>query len=202
MDKNKDLPVDALLTCASQINYVVISSVVLCCTVLGLRFVGKDEVTIWNVPLKLSYFPLLAVLLTIAHAYSAGLLDLRVNDLLGAERELRQLAWSKLTTNGPIIFQGMEPRTLVKSLDLPLIGSIRVYQFSRSDYTTPLSLLMALGAIAAIIASSLDFHFTNWRKQFVWRRQFVIVILAVVIGLANWTIGSWWAVEVSKIYVG
>jgi hypothetical protein len=138
MDKNKDLPVDALLTCASQINYVVISSVVLCCTVLGLRFVGKDEVTIWNVPLKLSYFPLLAVLLTIAHAYSAGLLDLRVNDLLGAERELRQLAWSKLTTNGPIIFQGMEPRTLVKSLDLPLIGSIRVYQFSRSDYTTPL----------------------------------------------------------------
>jgi hypothetical protein len=202
MDDSKKLLIDALLTSAGQINAVIVGGIILCCAAIGLRLVGKNEMTVWNVPLKLSYFPLLAVLLTIAHAYTAGLMELRVSDMLSVETDVRQLAWKKLTTNGPIIFQGMAPRTLLKSFSLPVIGSIRVYEFSRSDYTTALSLLMAFGVIAAVVASSLDFRIANWRMQFLWRRQFAVVIVAVATGLANWTIGSWWAVEISKIYVG
>jgi hypothetical protein len=202
MEDCKALLVESLLTAAGQVNSVIIGSVLLCCTVIGLRFVGKKEVEVWKVPVKLTYFPLVALLLSVAHAYCAGLLELRANDLLGSGDELRRCAWQKLTTNGPIIFQGMNPRTLVALYQIPLIGSLRIYQFSRTDYTTILSIAMGLAAIVAVIASSVDFDITGWWKQRVWRRQVLIIFAALSIGFVNWTIGSWWAVEVSKVYVG
>ena len=93
-------------TARVQINSLIIGSVLLCCTVISLRFVGKEEVEIWKVPFRLNYFPFFALLLSVAHVYCAGLIELRVNDLLGSGDELRRCAWQKLTTEGPIIFQG------------------------------------------------------------------------------------------------
>ena len=96
---------------------------------------------------------------------------------------------------------GMHTRTLVASYEQPLVGSLRIYQFDRTDYTTTLSIALGLAAIVAVIASSADFRITEWWKERVWRHQVLIIFAAISIGFVNWTIGSWWAAEVSKIYV-
>ncbi|QPF82571.1 hypothetical protein IC762_22785 [Bradyrhizobium genosp. L] len=196
----KGLPIDALVTAAVQTNHVIIGGAVLCGTIVGLRVVNRDELKVWDIPLKISYFPLLAVALTVAHAYCGGLIQLRVDQLLALhDADLKRCAWQTLTTNGPLIFQGMEPRVLIRSLQVPVIGSLNVYTFVQTDYTTKLLFLMAASVIAGIVASSVDFDVANRGRWHAWRKLLLIFIFAVAVGLANWTIGSAWAIAVSRL---
>src|SRR5262245_34543431 len=195
MDSKEQLLIKALLTSSGQINAVVIGGAILCCTVVGLRLVGKNEITMWNVPLKLSYFPVIAIGITLAHAYCAALQKLRVEQLLSSNRLVRELAWNELTTTGPLIFQGMERRLLAQSFRLPIIGMVDVYEMALSDYTMLLSLAMVTALIAALIASNINVPFKLRLSQI------NILAAAILIAFANWLIGSWWAIQTSRISV-
>ncbi|WP_165420815.1 hypothetical protein [Rhizobium ruizarguesonis] len=201
MNIDKDqLLLDALDTAASQINIVVVGGAMLCLVAIGQRLIGGRTITVHGLTMKTGYFVAIVVLYTVAHYRCAKFMEITVDDLLKTSAETKGYAWCTLEKNGPLIFQGMEPRKFLGSYPLPIAGSVEVYSFP-SDFTLVLSLAMVVGLTVAIIVSSPDLGVADWRIQTKWQRKLVVWIAALAFGLANWGIGSWWASEVSKLHV-
>lgn len=189
-----DVCVSALQTSGTQISSVVVAGVILCLSIIALRWTKKREFSFQGFSFRISYFPTLAIVFTIAHAYVASIHADRVNDLLQASRENRSKAWFELTKKGPLIFQSMQPRTLIETYQAPVIGPIKIYSMSQSDKTTWLSVSLAFALLVATVLSFSEGKFRNWRTELsAWAS-------ALGLAAANWSLGSWWAIETSKLF--
>ncbi len=184
-----DLEITGLIKAAEWLDGLIQYGALIACTVIVIRLLGKDEFEVKGVKLKVKHYLTLAILLTILHGFYAILFVDACNIAAELPQTDQQEAWKNLTIAGPMLFRGMEPRTEAVDIPFPFVGKQPVYVIENSDWAGWLSLVLA-GTIAL---STLDIRHSSWKAKLMGACP------GILLAITNWGIGSWWAIQASRL---
>lgn len=168
---------------AKWIDRVLWAFAILGGTIVLLKFTKKNTFSWAGVEFDMNRAWIVFIFLTVAHLYTTLLFHLSVVKFSKRSTESeRQKVFARVTSSGGLFVRGLIPRT-------ERVGN--VYRMNWSDPTTLASYLAALLIIVAIV----PFDFSN-RNSF-----FKYLLVALLIMVVNWFVGSRWAVTLSQLAV-
>ncbi|HXI43777.1 MAG TPA: hypothetical protein VNH83_27595 [Bryobacteraceae bacterium] len=189
---------DALISAATQINYfLVLGGTLALAAILAKLFIRNNAGTIKivGVDVPLNYTWIAMALLTLAHAFYSWSMLVEVARVLKCQNRAMSLAaWVKLTGDADrlrVMFQMAERRPFG-------LWPLRLF----SDFSTvgfhDLLLGMHLLLVASVFAATV-----RWFRTTSWRLRILTTCAALLLVVANWFVGSQWALLASDLsYTG
>jgi hypothetical protein len=185
--------IDGLLAVAGWINTLVCAGAMLSLVAILSFAVGMRRFKVLGIDTDLSFFPLALVGLTIGHAYATWLFVRKCSLLLTEGGTTASDAWMALTNKGGLIFSEMHPRLLTDGIG-PFDWS--AYVISNAD---PAAWLTAAFAVVALMAVIITLSTVKVKRLTSMQTRLFSVLVGWTIGLANWLIGSQWAIAASSL---
>jgi hypothetical protein len=176
---------------AEWINGLLSFGIGLAGTVVLLKIWGQDEVEVWKVKVKLGDCWAIFALLTVAHAFLTVHLVWDSYTIFTQYHDQGPMAWDSLSKF--LFFKRMVPRVHYKEINV--LGG-HVARFYGIDLRHDPTSWLTYGATAAIFFAVFDFKAGDRARRM--RTSF----LAAVLCLANFYIGSQWAIAVSQLKIG
>jgi hypothetical protein len=175
---------------ADWINGLLIFGVGLAGTILLLKLWGHNDVEVWKVKIKTGQAWTIFALLTVAHAFLTVELVEDSYAIFYYHHDLTKSAWENLRTL--LFFKNMVPRIHIR--DINLWGHpIHIYKI---DVGHDVASWLIYGGTILLFLAIFDF-----KTKDASRRLFTS-FAAALICVANWLIGSQWAVAVSELASG
>lgn len=190
-EKRHEALVKGLVQVAGWINALIIAGIVAAATVVFLRATKKREFTIGNFTFPLRAFPHVLLLYTFAHAVLTILFAQKIE--LVKRAGVAAMAWHELNNSAAFLFTAMHPRMLTTNGPF----GVTTYTIPTLDIAGWASLVFAVVAFAAVVASRAGPWRIRTREQL--RQHAAVVLAASMIVIANWFIGSQWAILASSL---
>jgi hypothetical protein len=192
---NTSVMIAGLVQISGWISSLVLTGTGLSSTVIVLRLLHRDEIKIGQLELKLTYFPLVMIALTLAHAYLTLIFAESCSSILSLGPEPASLAWNKLINSSAFVFSQMHPRHLES---VPVLGAM--YVAENNDFAFWLLTAFTIVSLAAVIASRKIFDCNHSFTENSYRLLSTLT-LGSVLACANWLIGSQWTIRASALAV-
>ena len=138
--------IDGLVTRATSINTTLIAALTVVATLLLLKLAKKQEFSLYGVTLKTDWAPYIMMVFTLFHFYFEKLFVTGVKNLINQNEELAIVAWSKLSDNGPLFFNGLVSRLTLEETQLG-----QVFVMKSDDPTSWLTHGVAIATFAALV---------------------------------------------------
>lgn len=168
------LAIESALGRAGWIDTVLIAGVLLSATVCLLHLQKGAEFEILKVKLPLKWFPLFCVGYTAAHIYCTILFT-----QLCVKLSRNSAVWDALRWKGPLIFNGMHPRTTVYSIkSLPIATRIDFFDPTLWLFYT-FCVIVYFGFVSSCKVAGYSVRRARW--------------MAIGLLVANWLAGSVWS---------
>ena len=187
-ETNLNLDQEAVIENAKWVDNVIVAGISLAGIIVLIKMFGGSEIEWQGIKLSTDFGWLFFTFFTLAHAYTSWLFNLSIRDLV--ERNsfaICRKTFDEITAIGGFFFRRLLPRTEVTGI----IAGIKIVGMCSSDPTVFLAYSCAILLLAAII----PFEISN-----VYLFLFKIII-AFVIVIGNWMIGSNWVVNLSKLTI-
>ena len=191
-DKIKIL-VNGVYSAVSNLNSFIFVSAGLLVLIVSIKLFSKDKTT-FKVPKIDIEIPwnkvwIILVAYTVGHFYFSFILNQRLEKLTQEkpEQEEKEIVWKSITDGdkGGFIFNGMEKRISANRKNL---FGFNVYTMRKTDITTWIS----LGISLLLFISVFDFKASL-------KGKLLSTYIGLLICIINWTIGSWWATNISTL---
>lgn len=180
-----DPAVEGILKAAERLDMIVIAGATLSGVVVALRVLGREDFEFQNIKIDLDHYWVVCILLTVAHGYFSYVFADRVEALISEKPQMANEAWDSLSSNGPIMMQGLRERVLLETLELPFGFQFVLYDMKAVDPTT----ILAVGFISLLLISLLPHpRQIRWDNPTIW-------LSPAVIPFVNWSLGSYWAIS-------
>ena len=179
--------IEGLLASAGRLESVLSFGAGLAAVIVFLKLLRRNEFEVWGVKIRLGYAWIVFAILTIAHLYT-GIRFIQRCYAIAFDASVSDLeAWQTLTNGTLLWFDGLIAR--VQHIEGP--GGISLYIMDAGDLTTWLA---HAGAVAMFFSIVRIFGAR-------WRVRIATIVVAVVISVSNWTIGSNWIIAASELTV-
>lgn len=191
---------DGVLTSVSWLNDVLFIGAGLLITINLYRWFRKDFIEINKLELSLNKCWIIVLAYTLAHLYCSVNVVRSTKDFLRETKDAykdisvvnrqKELLWNKITLSGKFSFRRMERRQLSGQMQIPFSEKrISFYKISVDD----ISNWIYFGLALLILNGVADFKQNDKRK---FRRS---LLIASLLALINWTIGSVWTAALSNL---
>jgi len=192
MEKEKiDILCEGLYAATSNLSTFILGGCAFLLTILLIKAFSKEQKAfkILDVEIPLNRLWVVIAAYTLGHLYFSIIVNQRI-DRLNQERieNEKEEIWTQITygEKAGSLFSNMEKRTEKSSFNF--LG-FPIYKMKKGDVTTWISVLM----IVLLFFSTFDFKVKTLRGK-VYSAYFGLLFC-----LINWTIGSWWAVQISTL---
>ena len=193
-EKNKiEILTNGIFSASSSLNTFILVSAGLLILIVCTKYFSSNTKT-FKVPKLDLEVPwnkvwLILAAYTVGHFYFALILNQRIEKLNkeNPTATQKEYVWKNITDGekGGFIFNGMEKR--INANRKNFLG-FTIYKMQKTDITTWISVCISL----LLFLSIFDYKASIKAKLF-------SVYLGLLICIINWTIGSWWAIDISNL---
>jgi len=178
----------AVVENAKWVDAVLLSGVALGGILIIAKTIGADEFDLHDLEISVDNAWIIFSIITSAHFYTSWLLNREILRLWETHSDEKCMAvFNEVRATGGIFVRGLSPRTnRIKST-----FGIQIYEMRLDDPSTWAAHIFAVLLIAAIV----PFDLSN-PSYF-----FLILLVAIIITIINWIIGSLWIVPLSELAI-
>lgn len=192
---------NGLISAATLINYfLILGGTFALSTILAKLFIRADPRTIKivGIDLPLNHAWAAMALLTLAHAYFSWSLLVEIESVLSCSKaDVSLTAWKNLTSEDavklPIMFHMAERHPIHWSRQGPVQIVLRVFSNPFAVNLRDTLLGMHILLVAGVFAASVRWFRTTWRLRI------LTTLLGLLLVIANWFVGSQWALLASDL---
>jgi hypothetical protein len=187
-----------LVNIGGWISMLAIASLLMLVGIALLLLQNKQKFEFFSVEMKLTYFPLVAILLTLTHGFLCYMMVQKVEqiDILAVRNT--SSAFYKLTNSSHILFNNMQARCSLSDESI---------FFSLDAQLSDTSIILSITLILSVILTSIGVFWTMRNKHieapFAHGGKATVIIDGFAFGsgiaMVNWFLGSWWAGAVSAL---
>src|SRR5687767_1473086 len=102
---SSEIVIEGLLSAAKWLDDLLRFGALTAATVIILRVLRHDELTIQGIKFKIRHYIYIAGAITLLHAFCALLFVQASSRVMKDKTEVRQEAWQSLTIKGPMLFR-------------------------------------------------------------------------------------------------
>lgn len=181
---------EGLIGIASLINWLVVSGVTVGFFVVCLKVLRKETVDMHGLEAPISVYPVFALYVTCAHGFLTWLFLLQAQEIEALNVGFD--AWNQLRNKSGVIFYQMHDRLVIETT-----ADVTVERFfvSFADPTVAIYLAFIAVNLAASILSRKNVPIRIYLGS---SRFGYAAALGVGTSVANWAIGSQWAIAASR----
>jgi hypothetical protein len=189
------IELDGLVTLCKWVSTLLLTGSLLSLIVLVLRVTKQVEFTIGQLKLKLSYLPYVLAGFTCAHIFLTWMFIQRTTAIIAQGPALSQVAWRRVTSSEAFVFYNMRPRIWQPSSGPFGLGT---YVASSADTAFWASFVFAIAVVVGVTASL--YPEVQLTRADLFRHATRTAALGSALALANWVIGSRWAIQASALF--